>query len=203
MPLDVVRQYPDAGDFSELWQYVPNLRRLVIQGGEMELGDLDLPNLEHLELRTWALPLEAVESITERSWPHLHTLRLWLGAATPVVRLEALAEILQATNFPALKHLGLVNTVATDALCHQLVQAPVMAQLETLDLSLGSMTDEGAEILLASPEVFQQLQLLDVHRNALGWSFNPIHGLCEVHGGSQDEEAVPSAHNLTSLNYCV
>ena len=45
-------------------------------------------------------------------------------------------------------------------------EAPILAQLEELDLSLGTMTDKGAEALIASEKV-RGLKSLNLHRNYL------------------------------------
>jgi hypothetical protein len=44
--------------------------------------------------------------------------------------------------------------------------APILGQLEALDLSLGTMTDKGAEALIASEKI-RNLKSLNLHRNYL------------------------------------
>jgi hypothetical protein len=45
-----------------------------------------------------------------------------------------------------------------------LAHAPVLEQIRVLDLSLGTLSDEGAAALLASPAV-RQLEKLDLHHH--------------------------------------
>ncbi|HZI13161.1 MAG TPA: molybdenum metabolism regulator, partial [Myxococcus sp.] len=68
---------------------------------------------------------------------------------------------------PKLRSLGLCNTDFTDRLCRALPDAPVLPQLESLDLSMGTMSDRGAELLAASAKAFRHLRHLDVSDNLL------------------------------------
>lgn len=62
---------------------------------------------------------------------------------------------------PTVRHLGLRNLPFTDELVPHLARAPVLRQLETLDLSLGVLLD-GAEALREHAASFRHLTRLDV-----------------------------------------
>jgi hypothetical protein len=54
-----------------------------------------------------------------------------------------------------------------DAICTALVSAPVLPQLAELDLSMGTMTDLGAQVLITNAARFAHLGKLSVDDNAL------------------------------------
>jgi hypothetical protein len=68
--------------------------------------------------------------------------------------------------FPKLKHLALGNSSIQNEVTTAVAASPILEQLESLDLSLGVMTDEGAVPLLTS-ERLKNLKKLNLHRNYL------------------------------------
>ena len=60
-----------------------------------------------------------------------------------------------------------MNCEFTDAICHALVQSPLARQLTALDLSLGTMSDEGARALVDGAAALPALKRLDVEENYL------------------------------------
>ncbi|MER5631901.1 STM4015 family protein [Streptomyces nitrosporeus] len=138
-------------DLAPLLEAFPGLRELAVRGGE----DLDFPVTGHQELRSLrvesgGLPPEAAEHIAAAELPSLERLELWLGddwygGGTTV---EQLAPLLAGQGKPALRHLGLQNSPVQDELAAALASAPVVSQLRTLKLSMGVLSDTGAEALL-------------------------------------------------------
>jgi hypothetical protein len=78
-----------------------------------------------------------------------------LGATTTAATSEVsdLAPILSGDNFPKLEHLGLQNSHYADAIAVAVAASPILGRLKGLDLSMGTLTDEGARALLAAPAV--------------------------------------------------
>ncbi|MEU5882552.1 hypothetical protein [Spirillospora sp. NPDC047279] len=116
--------------------------------------------LRRLTFQTHRLDPEVVRGVLGSALPNLERLELFLGdGAAP----EDLAPLL-AGAFPALSHLGLRNAGDTDALVAALSGAPVTAGLASLDLSLGTLTDKGAQMILDTP-AFHGLGRLDLHHH--------------------------------------
>jgi hypothetical protein len=59
---------------------------------------------------------------------------------------------------------AIVVAEVADAVARAVVESPLLGRLEVLDLSLGNLTDVGAEALLASPAV-RNLKKLDLHHH--------------------------------------
>ncbi|MEV7028304.1 leucine-rich repeat domain-containing protein, partial [Kitasatospora sp. NPDC093558] len=70
------------------------------------------------------------------------------------------------SRFPALRHLGLQNSEFQDDIAAAVAHAPVMARLETLNLSMGVLTDQGAGALLEG-QPLTHLRALDLHHHYL------------------------------------
>lgn len=159
----------EQSDVTPLLRAFPRLRVLGIRGGT----DLVFPAVRHTALRelrieTGGLPREVVRGIGASELPGLERLELWLGdpnygGDTEVVDLAAL---LDGRALPALRHLGLQNSPIQDDIAAAVAGAPVVAGLDSLSLSMGVLTDTGAEALL-SGQPLGHLERLDVHHHFL------------------------------------
>jgi len=155
------------GDLAPVLSAYPKLEELRVRGGnQLSFGRLAHKALKTLVVETGGMDRSIVQQVGAADLPELEHLELWLGddgygANTTVADL---APILDGGRFPKLTTLGLRNCHYADDLAKAVASAPVLAKLKRLDLSLGTMTDEGGAALLASPGV-KRLQSLDVHHH--------------------------------------
>lgn len=157
------------GHIAPLLEAFPELEILGIRGStNLVFEPVRHKNLRKLIVETGGLPATVVRGIAASELPALTDLELWLG--TPDydgdAEIEDLAPILGGELFPALRRLGLRNSEIQDRICAALATAPVVAQLESLDLSMGVLTDEGAAALLGG-QPLTHLRSLDLHYNYL------------------------------------
>jgi hypothetical protein len=138
-----------------------------VQGGSFTLGTLDLPALEHAEFRTGGLTTGSAVAIATAKWPKLRHLDVWYGSGDydGTATLHDIRALLARRDLGELRHLGLMNAENSDAICELLVTSPLSAQLEVLDLSMGTLGDEGVAVLLAHREAFPKLQRIDISRS--------------------------------------
>jgi len=160
--------FAPLGDLSCLWPAVPYLACLELRGGTMTVGRLDLPSLRELVVETSALQRETVRALCSRRWPHLEKLVLWFGDRRCTSTLADLELLFDGTLFPALRHLGLRNCAFVDRACHALAGAKITRQLRVLDLSLGVLTELGADALLSGRSALSNLAVLDLHHHYIG-----------------------------------
>jgi len=169
--------YPDetemswyhVGNLGKVWKAVPRLRTLIVQGGDFELGTIELPEVTHAEFRTGGLSAASAKAIAKAVWPRIEHLDVWYGddnygGTAKVSDVEAL---LDRRDLLRLTSLGIKNTQFTDELCGVLAAGKLLPQLTRLDLSMGVMTDEGAGLLAERRDAFTHLAELDVSRNYL------------------------------------
>jgi len=141
----------------------------VIESGHFTLGKMELPALRELELRTCGLTRANLKSVISVARPRLERLHLWFGSDRYGAQcgVADLGPILDGSGFPALRHLGLMNAEFNAELCAALPKARVLARLSSLDLSMGTLTDEDADVLIAHGAAFRHLERLNLARNHL------------------------------------
>lgn len=143
-------------DLSALFPAFPELQSLTIQGGnELSLSQLHHDKLEELIIISGGLGKGVLGNIATGRLPNLRKLELYLGVDNYGFdgSIDDIFPIIQPGKFPKLTYLGLKNSEIQDEIAAALADAPVLNQLETLDLSLGTLSDRGAEALLASDRI--------------------------------------------------
>lgn len=153
-------------DLTPLLLAFPNLQLLRARGGEgLALSNPRHQRLRGLALEAGGLDVSVIRSVCQADFPELEYLELWLGTSDygATASVADLQPLLSGRLFPKLKYLGLRNSELADELAGVLVNSPVVERLETLDLSLGVLTDEGGRSLLklSSPT----LKKLNLHYN--------------------------------------
>ncbi|MBZ9750187.1 STM4015 family protein [Deinococcus sp. HMF7604] len=156
----------EQGDLSPLLAAYQGLTHLGVRGGNnLSLGQLDLPELQLLILQSGGLPGEVIREVMGARLPALHHLELYFGAVNygATGSADDLSPLLGGTLLPHLRYLGLKNSEFQDQLAQVLAGAPVLDGLDTLDLSLGTLSDEGAAALLGSERVARLPHLVIRH----------------------------------------
>jgi len=154
-------------DMSPLWNAFPQLETLHIRGGnELSLGHIEHGHLRELVIQTGGMPANILTEICRAQLPQLEHLQLYLGDSGYgwTGQLDDLKPLIRPDLFPELHYLGLCNAEISDAIAQWLAEASLPPKLKTLDLSLGSLGDEGAESLLNSTGI-RQLTKLDFNRH--------------------------------------
>jgi hypothetical protein len=157
-------------DVTPLLENFPELTWFGVRGGT----GLGFTPLRHERLRTLVvesggLPAGVVRNIAASDFPALENLDLWLGTdeyggnSGPA----DVQPILDGARLPSLRYLALRNSVVQDELAQALSEAPVVARLEVLDLSMGTLSDVGAAALLAGRPL-THLRKLDLHHHYIG-----------------------------------
>jgi hypothetical protein len=159
----------EQSDVTALLAAFPHLLEFGVRGGT----DLVFPpakheNLRSLTIETGGLPVEVVRGVLDSELPMLERLDLWLGVSWygGDADVADLAPLLSGTRFPLLRHLGLRNSELQNEIAAAIASAPVVARLRTLDLSCGTLGDEGAAALLEG-QPLTHLDVLDLHHHFL------------------------------------
>ncbi|MFT3699815.1 MAG: hypothetical protein QM831_42110 [Kofleriaceae bacterium] len=157
----------NAGDLSLAWK-LPALRTLILRAGAFSLGEIDAPKLEHLELVTGGMTSANIDAIAEAEWPALARLDVYFGGDSygGDTTIEDVHRLL-AGDYPALRHLGLMNCPFADEAVEALVGSKLAAQLEVVDLSLGCLGPHGVDVLMDHRKRFRALKKLIVSRSYL------------------------------------
>ena len=159
------------GNFSLIGEDYPNLEVLQVRGfcGDTKLTSLQHDKLKTLIVETADISDQNIAHICASDLPALEYFELWMGRdynQPPDAILDSLKPIIFDDSFPNLTYLGLRSSEYSDLLAEALVQSPVIEHLAVLDLSMGNLTDEGAEALLNCSAI-NQLHTLNITNNCV------------------------------------
>lgn len=160
----------DQCAFTLLLDAYPRLEELGVRGGGGYAPQpVTHPSLRRLVFESGNLSAKVVQCVAASSFPALQHLEIWCGSEYfgGDVTAEDIDAVITGMALPRLTHLGLRNSDFTDDIARRLAAAPVTAGLEVLDLSLGTLSDAGAEALLAG-QPLTHLRRLDLHHHYLG-----------------------------------
>ncbi|MGV9315677.1 STM4015 family protein [Streptomyces sp. NPDC003691] len=157
------------GSVTELLENFPQLEEFGVRGGQgLRLEQVRHERLRSLTVETGGLGAEVVRNLAASDFPALEVLDIWLGTSEYGATSQPadLEPFLTGARLPKLRHLALHNSEIQDAVAEALAGAPVVARLEVLDLSMGTLSDEGAQALLEG-QPLTHLKKLDLSHHYL------------------------------------
>ncbi|MCB9679482.1 MAG: WGR domain-containing protein [Alphaproteobacteria bacterium] len=169
-PEDIELSWVDVGRFG-LFELCPRLESVHLIGGGIELGPVRAPRLKQLVLETAGLSAEPLVELARGALPRLEDLEIWTGEAfrvpvgVPVAEASHVDALIRH-DLPNLRRLAVRNCRFADAVVASLLDTDLPARLTHLDLSLGALTDAGANALIAAGPRVAHLSL-DVQANVL------------------------------------
>ncbi|BCL18006.1 STM4015 family protein [Micromonospora sagamiensis] len=156
-------------DITGLLTAYPALEVLWVRGGNgLRLSPVRHTGLRELCFESGGLPGAVVRAVGESELPALEQLVFWLGRSDygATTGVDELAPVLTGAGLPALRHLGLCNSEIVNAITPMVADAPIVARLEVLDLSMGVLADDGLDALLGGQSL-THLRRLDLHHHYL------------------------------------
>lgn len=156
-------------DISRALRIFPSLEELRARGQEglkFEAGAY--PGLKRLVIETGGMPKSVLHGISGSSLSSLESLDLWLGTDEYGFdgSIDDVLPLLDPERFPKLKQLTLGNSCIQNEIAAAVAGSAILDHIESLNLSLGTLTDEGAVPLLTDPRL-GKLKKLNLHRNYL------------------------------------
>jgi hypothetical protein len=157
----------DHGDVSVWFAKAPSLKRLRLHGSNIVLGKLEHKTLARLEVETGGLPEGSVVSLAKAKLPELTHLEVWFGRPDygGTTHIDALRPLFSSKGLPKLEHLGLQNSDMQDAIATELASSKLLAAVSSVDMSMGTMREPGARVLLANAPRFKHLKSLNLASN--------------------------------------
>lgn len=138
-------------DVTPLFEAFPRLRVLRVRGSTgLALGELRHDALEELAFESGGLPSEITTRVISAQLPRLKRLELWFGEDGYGYdeSLPVLGPLLDGTVFPSLEYLGLMNAEDQDEIAKAVASSRILERIKILDLSMGTLGDEGGLALL-------------------------------------------------------
>ena len=131
---------------------MPQLKSLTIKGStELRLGAISHEGLEELTIICGGLSEDAFKSIEQAHLPNLKKLLLYIGVEDYGFdgSIDTIRSLLANSDFPRLSYLGLTDSELQNEVAAAVLESKYIGQIETLDLSEGTLNDKGGEVLLA------------------------------------------------------
>ncbi|MEN7551790.1 STM4015 family protein [Rapidithrix thailandica] len=182
----------NQSDVSLLLAAYPQLKHFQVRGGnQLSFGSLHHEVLETLIVETGGMDNQILEEIANATLPQLKHLELWLGDESYgwSGTVEDLKPFLSRDHFPKVTYLGLKNSEISDEIAKALNDASILDGLEILDLSMGTLGDEGAQALLANSKIAQLKSLNLSHHYISDEVSEKLSKLpCQVDLSDQEEE---------------
>ncbi|MEH2327417.1 MAG: STM4015 family protein [Nostoc sp.] len=157
-------------NISPILKAYPKLNFLQVRGGD---GLQFSPPIRHNHLKaliveTGGLSRNTVAQICNMNLPALEHLELWFGSEDYGGNcwVEDLNQIVFEEKFPNLVYLGLRNSQFSDEIVSVIVGSPLIDSICVLDLSMGTVSDAGAEELLNCSAI-NNLDILNISENFL------------------------------------
>lgn len=158
------------GDYSGLWAAMPQLEKLTVKGScNLVLGDIQHDKLQHLEIICGGLPSSVIQSVQKAKLPSLKTLLLYIGVEDYGFDgdISTIKELLTQSDFPELTYLGITDSEIQDEITEGVLNCKYINQITTLDLSMGSLTDRGGQMLLDKLPDYPNIKALDLEYHFL------------------------------------
>lgn len=158
------------GDMGPLFSAFPELRSFGVRGGGVSFSTLAHDKLTKFVVQAGGLSKGAVNEIAKADLPALEHFELWLGTDNygGDSSVEDITPFLSGQMFPKLVTLALRNCDYTDNIAIAAANAPVLATIKHLDLSMGTLGDKGAQALLQSPYLSKLESVNILHNYATG-----------------------------------
>ena len=153
-PLSLLRLcyalFADAA-FTEYQQLLEEAKDIICDGND--------PNL----LGEWEL-IAAFQD-----FPNLEKLILYVGVEDYGFEadIEIFRPLFSKERFPKLTYLGIVNSEEQDKIVEMFLESDILPQLETMDVSAGTLKDEGAQLLLDNMDKIAHLKFINMRYNYL------------------------------------
>jgi hypothetical protein len=154
----------------------PKLKMLTLHSSAWGPGDdtfglsgLALPELRELVIETCSMSKKRLAHVLAAKLPKLEKLELWFGSPNYDcdANIKGLTKLLAGAVHGGVKHLGLRNAEFQNDIAIALASSKIAGRLESLDLSMGTMTEAGADALIAAAKSFGKLTALNLDKNFL------------------------------------
>jgi hypothetical protein len=157
-------------DISPVLSVYPDLEILHIRSGgrgnQLSFGEWRHEKLKALRIESSGLNKSAITSLCKLDLPALEYLELWTGSDEygSDSTIDDILPIISGDVFPHLRYLGVKNCEYTDEVAFALAKSPLLEELIELDLSMGTLTNDGLFALLQANSI-NELDKLNICDN--------------------------------------
>ncbi|MCT4542210.1 MAG: STM4015 family protein [Vallitalea sp.] len=151
------------------------VEKFTAKGGEgLRFNNIKSESLKSLSIISGGTDKETLNDLINAQLPNLERIEIYLGVSAYGfnAEIEDITPFIKRENFPKLKYLGLKNSEIQDEICEKVFEGDILKDLRALDLSLGTLGDKGAKVILDNIEKLSHLECFDLTYNYI--SENPL-----------------------------
>lgn len=144
------------------------LEQLIIKGATgLRLENVKCDTLKELQVISGGMGDDLLGDIACAELPNLEHLELYIGVEDYGFDgdISSLEPFMSRSKFPKVKYLGLKNSEIQDEICKKVLESDMLQGLEVLDLSLGTLSNSSAELILSNVDKLTHLKKLDLTYN--------------------------------------
>lgn len=144
------------------------VEKFTAKGGQdLRFDNIKSESLKSLSIISGGTDKETLNDLINAQLPNLERIEIYLGVCDYGFNAEVkdIIPFTKRENFPKLKYLGLKNSEIQDEICEKVFEGDLIKDLRVLDLSLGTLGDKGAKVILDNIEKLSHLECFDLTYN--------------------------------------
>ena len=144
------------------------LKSFTAKGGnDLRFENMRSESLKELIIISGGTNKKTIQDIINADIPNLEKLELYLGDSNYGfdAEIEDLKPFMQRERFPKLKYLGIKNSEIQDEICNEIFKSNILEGLEVLDMSYGTLSDKGADIIIENIDKLKNLKEFNIEYN--------------------------------------
>lgn len=156
------------GNYDKIWSAMPQLKELTIKGSStLDLGNVNSEGLESFTIICGGLGADVIKQIENAKLPHLKKLLLYIGVELYGFDgdIDTIKSLLANADFPELEYLGIVDSEIQDEITEAVLASKFINQISTLDLSCGTITDKGGQMIIDKMPDCPNIKTIDLSHN--------------------------------------
>ena len=145
-----------------------DLETLTVKGGcGLRFKEMKSSTLKKIEIISGGTGKSVLSDIVSAELPSLEHLEIYMGVDNYGFdgTIKDIIPFTKKENFPKLKYLGLKNSDIEDEICEAVLKGDILPQLEILDLSYGTLSDDGVDMLFEEIDKISHLKELNIYYN--------------------------------------
>ncbi len=158
--------WTNHSDYTNLIKALPKLKTILLAGNtpDMFKGKLESPTLEDITIKTGGLDNSIIKTLCEAELPNLKSLTLYEGVDNYGLNcsFQDYKGLITSEVFKGVTKFGIVNSERQDDIVKFILDNNIHKQLTEWNISMGTLTDKGGQMLLDNKDELSGLDLIKI-----------------------------------------
>ncbi len=158
--------WTNHSDYTKLIKALPKLKTILLAGNtpDMFSGKLESQSLEDITIKTGGLDKSIINTLCEANLPNLKSLTLYEGVDNYGLNcsFKDYKDLITSDVFKGITKFGIVNSERQDEIVKFVLDNNIHKQLTEWNISMGTLTDEGGQLLLDKKDELTNLNRIKI-----------------------------------------